>query len=52
MSAQVLSVMREAARGLEFMFTQISAGINQWMRNNRGHCESWLLSSEYLPPTA
>ena len=36
MSAQVLSVMREAARGLEFMFTQISAGINQWMRNNPG----------------
>ena len=35
-SAQVLSVMREAARGLEFMFTQTSAGINQWMRNNPG----------------
>ncbi|MYD36269.1 MAG: hypothetical protein F4X20_04490 [Dehalococcoidia bacterium] len=32
--AQVLSVMREAARGLEFMFIQISAGVNQWMRNN------------------
>ena len=34
MSAQVLSVMREAARGLELMFIQISAEVNQWMRNN------------------
>ena len=33
-SAQVLNVMREAARRLEFVFSQISAGINQWMRNN------------------
>lgn len=32
--AQVLSVMREAARGLEFTFIQISAGINRWMHNN------------------
>ena len=34
MSAQILSVMHGAARGLELMFTQMSAGVNQWIRNN------------------
>ena len=34
MSAQILSVMHGAARGLELMFMQMSAGVNQWIRNN------------------
>ena len=34
MGAQILSVMRGAARRLEFMFMQMSAGANQWIRNN------------------
>ena len=34
MSAQILSVMHGAAQGLGLMFMQMSAGVNQWIRNN------------------
>ena len=32
--ARILSVMHGAARRLEFMLIQMSAGVNQWIRNN------------------